>query len=126
MARLGKPRLYQMTIASTWYDKTARAQREYEAHFSGARRGRIRTIRRHLAKRGAPYFQRLIYRRFGKWIPKNKLRISFEREEPARKIQREITIELRGMQYRGRKWKATTIPSKVLRYAKRKRKRRSS
>lgn len=119
-------RLYQMTIASTWYDKTARAQREYEAHFSVARRGKIRTVRRHLANRGAPHFQRLIYRRFRRWIPKKKIRISFEREEPARKVQREITIELRGMQYRGRKWQATPFPSKVLRYAKRRSKRKSS
>ena len=119
-------RTYRMTIASAWYDKAARAQREYEAHFIVARRGRIRTIRRRLAKRGAPYFQRLIYRRFRRWIPKRKIRISFEREEPARKAQREITIDLRGMQYRGRKWQATPFPSKVLRYAKRKRKPRSS
>jgi len=119
-------RTYRMTVATVWYDRTVRAQREYEAHFSVARRGRIRTIRRRLAKRGAPYFQRLVYRWFRRWIPKSRLRISFEREEPARKAQREITIELRGMQYRGRKWQATPLPSKVLRYAKRRRKRRSS
>jgi hypothetical protein len=119
-------RTYRMTIASTWYDKTARAQREYEAHFSVARRGKIRTVRRHLANRGAPYFQRLIYGRFRRWIPKKKIRISFEREEPARKVQPEITIELRGMQYRGRKWRATPLPSKVLRYAKRRRKHTSA
>jgi hypothetical protein len=119
-------RAYRMTIASTWYDKAARAQREYEAHFSVARRGRIRAIRRRLAKRGRPYFQRLIYRRFRKWIPKNRLRISFEREEAATKVQRNIGIELRAMQYRGRQWIATPFPSKVLRYAKKRRKRRSS
>jgi len=114
-------RTYQMTIASTWYDKTNRVQREYEAHFKVARRGRIRTIRRRLAKRGAPYFQRLVYRRFRRWIPKRGLRISFEREELAARAQREIGIELRGMQYRGRKWIATPFPSKVLSYAKKKR-----
>jgi hypothetical protein len=119
-------RTYRMTIASTWYDKTARAQREYEAHFSVARRGRIRRIRRRLAERGTPYFQRLVYRRFRRWIPKSRLRISFEREEPATRVQREIGIELRGMQYKGRKWQATPFPSKVLRYAKRKQKHKSS
>jgi hypothetical protein len=119
-------RTYRMTIASTWYDKTNRVQREYEAHFTVARRGKMRTMRRRLGKRGAPYFQRLVYRQFRKWIPKSRLRISFEREEPATRVQRQIGIELRGMQYRGRKWQATPFPSKVLRYAKRRSKRKSS
>jgi hypothetical protein len=119
-------RTYQMTIASTWYDKTNRVQREYEAHFNVARRGRIRAIRKRLAKRGAPYFQRLVYRRFRRWIPKSRLRISFEREERATRVKRKIGIELRGMQYRGRKWIATPFPSKVLSYAKRRSKRKSS
>ncbi len=91
-----------------------------------ARRGKIRTIRRRLARRGAPHFQQLIYRRFRKWIPKKKLRINFEREEVAAQTEGCIMIQLRGMQYRGRQWVATPFPSKVLSYAKKRRKRRSS
>jgi hypothetical protein len=119
-------RTYRMTIATKWYDDRSRCAREHEGHFKVSRCGKIRTVRRHLAKRVAPYFQQLIYRRFRKWIPKRQLRINFEREELATEAERNMTIQLRGMQYRGREWKATPFPLKVLSYAKRRRKRKSS
>jgi hypothetical protein len=117
---------YRMTIATKWYDDRSRCAREYEAHSKVSRYGKIRTVRRHLARRVAPYFQQLIYRRFRKWIPKRQLRVSFEREEVATEAERDITIQLRGMQYRGREWVASPFPPKVLSYAKKRRKRKSS
>jgi len=116
-----KIRTYRMTIASTWYDAEAGAANEYEMHFKVARRGRIQTVRLHLAKRGASYFQQIVWRQTRKWITKRKIRISFEREEPATKGQNTITIEARSMQYRGREWKAYPLPSRTLSYAKKRR-----
>ncbi len=119
-------RLYRMTIASTWYDKRAGAAREFEMHFKVARRGKIRNVRHSLARRGVPYFQRSIYRQFRRWIPKRKIRISFEREEAATAAEGNIAINIRGMRYRGKQWKAMPLPSRVLPYAKKKGKRKSA
>jgi len=119
--------LYRMTVASKWYDEPSRCAREYEMHFKAARTGKVRTIRRHLAKRGIPYFQRTIYRRFKRWIPKRQIRARFEREEVDQRSTPTLTVETRSMQYRGRDWKAFPFPSKVLNYAKKRaRKRKSS
>ena len=118
--------LYQMTVASKWYDEPSSCAREYEMHFKAARTGKVRTIRRHLAKRGVPYFQRMIYRRFKRWIPKRQIRARFEREEVEKRSEPTITAETRSMQYRGRDWKAFRRPSKVLTYAKKRRKRKPS
>ena len=117
---------YRMTVASKWYDEPSRCAREYEMHFKVARRGKIRTVRRHLAKRGIPYFQQVIYRRFRRWISKRQIRARFEREEMEERGEPVIVIETRSMQYRGRDWKAFPFPSKVLTYAKKRRKRRHS
>ncbi len=125
-SRRAKLGIYRMTIASTWYDKRAGAAREFEMHFKVARRGKIRNVRRRLAQRGTPFFQRTLYRQFRRWIPKRKIRISFEREEPAAAVQRNIVINIRGMRYRGKQWKATPLPSRMLPYAKKKTKRKSA
>jgi len=115
-------RVYRMTVASKWYDEPSRCAREYEMHFRIARSGQIPTVRRHLAKRGIPYFQQRIYRRFRRWIPKRQIRGSFEREEVAERSEPVMTIETRSMQYRGRDWKAFPFPPRVLSYAKKRRK----
>jgi len=115
-------RTYRMTISSTWYDANAERVREYEMHFKAARRGRIRTVRRYLARRGVPYFQLTVYRLYGRWIPKRKVKVAFEREQPAKKTERLIKIEARRMEGKGRRWEAYPLPSKVLRFVKKKRK----
>ena len=119
-------RAYRMTVASRWYDEPSRCEREYEMHFKVARPGNIRTVRRHLVKRGIPYFQQVIYRRFRRWISKRQIRARFEREEMEERGEPVIVIETRSMQYRGRDWKAFPFPSKVLTYAKKRRKRKHS
>lgn len=116
-------RTYRATIASTWYDKDAERVREYEMHFKVARRGSIRANRRYLARRGAPYFQQTVYRLYKYWIPKWKVRVAFEREEPAEKPEELIQIEVRRMEGKGKRWKAFPLPSRVLAYEKQQRKR---
>jgi len=107
-----------MTISSHWYDKLEECAREIEAHFKTARSGKIRNVRRYLAKRGVEFFQKHVYEKTGKLIPKGKIRVAFEREEPAKKAEKKIRIEIRRMRYRGREWKATALASKVIPYAK--------
>jgi len=119
-------RLYRMTIASAWYDDRAEVQREFEMHFKVARGGKIRTVRRALGRRGVSYFQHAIYRKYHKWIRKGRIRVSFEREQPALTTERNITISTRGMQYRGKQWKPTPLPLKMLPYAKKKRKHKAA
>ncbi|GEM_PF-1888110 len=119
-----KVRTYRMTVASTWYDKISRGVKEYELHFTIARPGKIRNVRRKLAERGVPYFQRLVYRRIKKWIPKRKIRVSFEREEPAKKSESKIRIEGRSMLYRGKRWRAYPLGRWELSYSKRRRRKR--
>lgn len=131
IAKKGRPKLtpvrvYRMTIASTWYDEEAHHAREYETHCKVARRGRIRNTRRHLAKRGVPHFQQNIYRLFRRWVPKRRVRVAFEREQPTllKKSERLIKIEVRRMEGKGKRWKAYALPSRVLTFVKKKRKSR--
>jgi len=109
---------YRMTTSTIWYYMPAQMEQGYEMHFKTARRGKIEDVRRALESEGVTYFQETIYKRFGRWIPKRRIRIGFESEEPATRVQNSITVQVRYMEYRGGKWKSTTIPSKVLTYAK--------
>lgn len=109
---------YRMTTSTVWYYMPAHMGQGYEMHFKTARRGKIEDVRRALETEGATYFQETIHSRFGRWIPKRRLRIGFEREEPTTRVQNNITVQARYMEYRGGKWKSTAMPSKVLSYAK--------
>jgi len=111
----------KMTIASGFYDSRAEFAREFEMHFKTARRGSVRSVRRRLASRGIPIIQREIYRRHHVWIPKRKLKVRFEREQAAARVQPNITIETRSMRFRGKHWTATSLPTKVVSYSKRRR-----
>lgn len=112
-----------MTAASTWYDPQ-RGRLEYEMHFKAAREGDIRKVRVELAKRGIEYFQRSVYRKERRWIPKDRIRAAFERERPAIKVQPLMEIDVRGMEFKGRQWKAHPFPRRILTYTKKRRKRR--
>jgi len=114
-------RLYRMTIASNWYDDRMGFAREFEMHFKAVRRGELRSIRRALARRGVPSFQREVYRKHGKWIPKRKIRVSFEREEKARKARHDMSVDGRTMRYLGKHHRATALPSRVISYGKKRR-----
>jgi hypothetical protein len=123
MKRVRRPlRAYRATVSSVWYDAKTKCAREYEQHFRVARRGKIRNVRQHLAKRGVPYFQRTIYRLYKRWIPRRKIKIQFEKEQRATRVEPTITIESRSMTYKGKQWKAIPLPSRTISYAKRRRK----
>jgi hypothetical protein len=117
-------RAYRMTIASVWYDEDAECVKEYEMHYKAAQGGAIRETRVYLAKRCVPHFQQTIYRKFKRWIPKGKIRVNFEREQPTLNAQEVISIESRRMEGTGKRqrWTAYPLPSKVLTYEKRTRK----
>jgi hypothetical protein len=118
-------RVYRMTIASVWYDEDAQQVKEYEMHYKVAQGGAIRDTREYLAKRCVPHFQQTIYRIFKRWIPKDRIRVAFEREQPAIKTEDAISIDVRRMEGTGKRerWRAFPLPSKVLNYVKRSRKR---
>lgn len=115
------PRLYRMTIATRWYDQQAQRARSYEAHFKVARYGNISTVRKRLAQKGVMSFQQVIRHRYGVNIAKSKMKVSFEREEPAVKIDRDVQVEYRGMEFRGRHYSAFSAPSRILHYVRRRR-----
>ena len=105
-----------MTIATHWYDQPCKKARSFEAHFKVARQGNIRTVRKKLADKGVPFFQRVIRQRHGISIPKDKMRTAFEREEPALEVQNDIHVEFRGMEFRGKHHFAVSAPSQTLKY----------
>ena len=110
-----------MTIASTLYDPRAGFAREFESHFEATRKGSVRSIRRRLAARGIPIVQREIYKRYGIWVSKRKLKVRFEREMPGTRVRPDMTIHRRSMRFRGKHWRATALPSRVISYSKRRR-----
>lgn len=104
-------RRYDFTIAAVWYDPRAGCKRETETHYSVAMSGRIRDNRRKFGRRGARYHQFLLFLRYGKFVPLRSLRVHFEREKPARKIDKKILVDARSMEYRGKSWTARALPS---------------
>ena len=114
-----------MTISSVFYSATQGAAMEYEMHFKATRGDDIQYEREHLATRGVEYYQQHVYYLARKWIPKSKIKVRFEREEPTAEIEETIGIEARKMEYTGSQWKAQALPSRVIGYAKRRRRRRT-
>jgi hypothetical protein len=106
----------QMTLASEGYDQATERQLIFEADFSAVRRGSIREIRTELANRTIPWFQLQIRRKYGLKIPRRKIRVGFQREEPAPKTQRDIQINLRAIEFRGRIHHAHKEPPVHLRF----------
>jgi len=117
-------RTYRMTVATSWYDVVEKGAKSFELHFTAARAGETRAIRRRLSKKGIAYFQGSIYRRFRKWTPKRKIKIRFEREELAKKRENTLRVEGSSMLYRGKRWWAYPLPRRVLSYGKKRRRRR--
>ncbi len=119
-----RARTYRMTVSSAWYDKTERGAKEYELHLRVSRKGKIRTVRRTLARRGINYFQGYFYRRLKKWIRKRKIKVRFQREEPAPSVERQIAVEGRSILFRGKRFRAIPLPTRPLSYSKKRRRRR--
>ena len=124
-ARKLTARLHRMTLATrrSRYDEQAGKARWFEAHVKAARYGNADTVRRKLADRCIPVFQRAVKRDYGIWIPKSDIEVRFEREQPAKKIEGKMQIEMLAMEFRGKQREASRMPSKVFSYARRRRRR---
>jgi len=119
-------RTYKATISGISYKEGELAQ-EHEMYITATRSGDVRRIRRNIAETYVPFFQRDVYRRHKRWIPKRKIRVSFEREELAKKAERDVKIDSMRIELKGRRRKAYPLPSRVRCYGKkslRRRKRR--
>jgi hypothetical protein len=119
-------RRYRGTLSSIWYDEESGCARTEELYLDAARYGRIETVRKHLVDIGVPFFQRVVYRRLTKWVPKREVKVGFEREEVAEKSRNRITVVGRSMEYRGKQRRAYATGEWVLSYARRRRKRKPS
>jgi hypothetical protein len=119
------PHLFRMTTYYKGYDANDAFAREHEFHFTTSRRGSPSTIRRTLARRGVRYFQHSIYRRYHRWIPLHKIRVSFETEEQAKAVDRAIQVYIREIRYHGKQYMASKLPPTEIPYAKKSRRSRT-
>ena len=106
--------LYRLTVSNVRYDSSASRMREDEIHFRVARKGSLRRNRRILGRRALRYFQWYIFKRYGKFIPLAKIRVHFEREEPAKQAQTKIAAEIRMMEQEDGRWQAHQQPSRII------------
>ena len=111
---------YRMTASTIGkgYYLPAGMEWGYEMHFKTSRRGKIDDVRRALETEGTEHFQKTTHDEFGRSIPKRRIRIGFEREEPTTRVQSTVLVESTYLKYQGGKWESTAMPSKVLRHAK--------
>jgi len=108
-------RVYHMTLATRGYSPSQNAW-SFEAHYTAALSGDIGDVRVDLADFGIPHFRGAIMRRYGLRIPEGRIRVGWEREEPALASSPDVHVEFREMTYRGKQAHARRLPSEVLRY----------
>jgi len=108
-------RVYHMTLATRGYSPSQNAW-SFEAHYTAALSGDIGDVRLDLADFGIPHFRGAIMRRYGLRIPEGKIRVGWEREEPALAPSPDIHVEFREMTYRGKQTYARRLPAETLRY----------
>lgn len=108
-------RVYHMTLATRGYSPSQNAW-SFEAHYTAALSGDIGDVRVDLADFCIPHFRGAIMRRYGLRIPESKVRVGWEREEPALASSPDVHVEFREMTYRGKQTYARRLPAEVLRY----------
>jgi len=108
-------RVYHMTLATRGYSPSQNAW-SFEAHYTAALSGDIHDVRLDLADLGIPHFRRAIMRRYRLRIPEGKIRVGWEREEPALASSPDVHVEFREMTYRGKQTQARQLPPDLLRY----------
>lgn len=108
-------RVYHMTLATRGYSPSQNAW-SFEAHYTAALSGDIGDVRVDLADFGIPHFRGAIMRRYGLRIPEGKIRVGWEREEPALASSPDVHVEFREMTYRGKQTYARRLPAETLRY----------
>lgn len=116
-------RTYRMTVATTWYDEETGQLLEYESHYKVASKGEIQDVRKQLTETGLDDFRRFVRNQTGHLPALHRVRVSFEREEPALAEDDGITIESRTMRRVGsgddRHWSARKLPTRRLRWRRR-------
>ena len=108
-------RVYHMTLAARGYSPSQNAW-SFEGHYTAALSGDIHDVRLDLADFGIPHFRGAIMRRYGLRIPEGKIRVGWEREEPALAPSPDVHVEFREMTYRGKQTYARRLPAETLRY----------
>jgi len=104
-----------MTLATRGYSPSQNAW-SFEAHYTAALSGDIGDVRVDLADFGIPHFRRAVLRHTGLRISDDKIRVGWEREEPALTPSPDIHVDFREMTYRGRQTHARRLPPEALRY----------
>ena len=112
---MASARLYRMTLSTRGYSLGQNAW-SFEAHYTAALPGDIGDVRVDLADFCIPHFRRAVLRRTGVRIPEGKIRVGWEREEPALTPSPDIHVEFREMTFRGKETHARRLPPEVLRY----------
>lgn len=109
-----KVRLYRITLSTrSLYDKADHEARSFEGHFKACLRGKIRRNRKRLADFLIPIFQRQVYRELGVHISRSRIRVGFEREEPALSASRRVDAEFLIITYRGKHHVAKRLPQQT-------------
>ena len=116
-------RLYKMVLSTGWYDEDNKRPVTHESYYQVARKGKIKTVKKSLTKRGLKHFQQSVYRFTKHWPRKHRVRVSFERIMPVTKSDKHIQIQTLSMEKKNGQWSATRLPSRILTYIKRRRKR---
>lgn len=105
---------YQMTVSTVWYNCFVGRGEGFEMYFETARRGKIADVRKELESEGTAYFQKAFYDRFGRRIPRRKLRVGFEHEEPATRVQNNILVQATSIKYYDGRWNSTPMSQRLL------------
>jgi hypothetical protein len=104
-----------MTLSTRGYSLGQNAW-SLEGHYTAALPGDIHDVRLDLADFCIPHFRRTVLRHTGQRISDDKIRVGWEREEPALTPSKEVHAEFREMSYRGKQTHARRLPPDVLRY----------
>jgi hypothetical protein len=105
---------YQMTVSTVWYNCFVGQGEGFEMYFETARRGKIADVRKELESEGTAYFQKAFYDQFGRRVPRRKLRVGFEHEEPVTRVQNNILVQATSMEYYGGRWNSTPMSQRLL------------
>ena len=112
---MSSARVYRMTLSTRGYSLGQNAW-SFEGHYTAALPGDIHKVRFDLADFCIPRFRRTVLRLAGQRISEDKIRVGWEREEPALAPSPDVHVEFREMTYRGKQTYARRLPAETLRY----------
>jgi hypothetical protein len=100
--------LIRMTLTTRSSNSMERVAFGTDIHLKAGFRGNVRMNRKLFAERGIPYFQHFVYDRTGVWIPRFKIRVRYEREQPTSRATKTASVIGQTMAFRGRHVAATS------------------